>query len=240
MNGKYIYGLLILAALLPQSASATEEAPSAGELSYNITATSDYRFRGISQTLKDPALQGGFEYAIDNVIVGIWASNVNYGDTGSGNLEVDFYLTYDWVLSDSWSMQAGMEYNKYPGTHTDLNYDYGEVLLSSSYTIDVATITAEFNYTPKNTTDSGNGYYPRLSAALALPHDFVLDGGIGRQWAQNNEAFGYPDYTDWNLGIAYNWQGFTGKLEYIDTNISETACAKECDATAVLSVTKEF
>lgn len=71
-------------------------------------------------------------------------------------------------------------------------------------------------------------------------HDFALEAAIGRQWVEDNSAFGFPDYNTWKLGIAYTWQGFTGRLQYIDTTISKDVCPDGCDATLVASVTREL
>src|SRR5260221_1043536 len=59
----------------------------------NMTLVTDYRFRGISQTLGRPAIQGGFDYAHESgLYLGNWNSNVSSaaGYPG-GNLEMDFY-----------------------------------------------------------------------------------------------------------------------------------------------------
>lgn len=60
----------------------------------NMSIVSDYRFRGISQTMRQPAIQGGFDYShISGLYLGTWASNVDgtahyYNNT---SLEWDFY-----------------------------------------------------------------------------------------------------------------------------------------------------
>ena len=60
----------------------------AAEVSGNVAYATDYRFRGISQTDRDMALQGGFDYDFGNgFYLGTWASNVQFG----GSIEVDWY-----------------------------------------------------------------------------------------------------------------------------------------------------
>lgn len=64
------------------------------EVTGNISLVSDYRFRGISQTMRRPAIQGGFDYKDESgLYLGTWASNVDgtthfYNNT---SLEWDFY-----------------------------------------------------------------------------------------------------------------------------------------------------
>ena len=52
------------------------------EVSSTITVASDYDFRGITQTARDPALQASLDWAAESgLYVGAWASNVDFGDS---------------------------------------------------------------------------------------------------------------------------------------------------------------
>src|SRR5262245_47643526 len=99
-RGSFITGTVkscILAGALvgAMSLPAKADGPS---LSANIALTSDYIFRGISQTSANPAVQGGFDATWGIFWAGIWASNVDFGGSGVGpfghdiaNLEIDYY-----------------------------------------------------------------------------------------------------------------------------------------------------
>src|SRR2546428_434127 len=92
---KSILSLAVAAAVLvPGLAVAQQPAPS--PLTGNITLINDYRFRGISQTFHEPAIQGGFDYAhASGLYVGNWNSNVSQGaGFPGGNIEMDFYGGY--------------------------------------------------------------------------------------------------------------------------------------------------
>ena len=65
-----------LVALLATAGTAMAE----GEWSGNVAMTSDYTWRGVSQSNEDPAIQGGFDYANGLFYAGTWASNVDFGD----------------------------------------------------------------------------------------------------------------------------------------------------------------
>src|SRR3954471_5124535 len=103
---KYILPLAIAAcasasapAIAQQAAAATPPPP---PVTGNMTLVTDYRFRGISQTLGRPAIQGGFDYAHESgVYLGNWNSNVSSaaGYPG-GNLEMDFYGGYKKAFGD--------------------------------------------------------------------------------------------------------------------------------------------
>ena len=63
------------------------------QFSSTITATTDYDFRGITQTALDPALQISADYAFgeSGFAVGAWASNVDFGEGAATDYEVDLY-----------------------------------------------------------------------------------------------------------------------------------------------------
>ncbi|MCW8930992.1 MAG: TorF family putative porin, partial [Gammaproteobacteria bacterium] len=80
--------------VVPVSASAE----GFGSISANVALTTDYYFRGISQTDNDGALQGGFDWAHDSgAYAGVWASNVSFGDT---HLEFDTYAGFSNEVGD--------------------------------------------------------------------------------------------------------------------------------------------
>jgi len=65
------------------------------ELSGTVGVVSDYDFRGISLSAKDPALQGSIDWAADSgFYAGAWASNIDYGDGYDGNIELDLYAGF--------------------------------------------------------------------------------------------------------------------------------------------------
>jgi len=225
--------------MMPLSALA-EDAAFPGTFSASITGVTDYRFRGVSQTQEKPTIQAGADYAHPSGFkVGVWGSGVDFNTPGDGVVETDIFGLYAWELAP-FTMETGIYYYAYPGVSSNLKYNYGEAYGSVSYSYDIVTLAGCFFYTPQNFGDSGSGYYPQLSASVALPYDVTLDGAVGRQWIGKNAIFGLPDYTTWNAGIAYTYEGFTGKLQYVDTSISELHCAAGCDATVVVSITKAF
>jgi uncharacterized protein (TIGR02001 family) len=110
----------------------------------NISLVSDYRFRGISQTMRKPAIQGGFDYAhASGIYVGTWASNVDgtthfYNNT---SMEWDFYGGYKGKLfpcsAPDFGYNLGLIYYYYPGgkAHNSHNtrYNTAEFYLELSY-----------------------------------------------------------------------------------------------------------
>src|SRR5207244_6928689 len=109
---KSILSLAVAAAVLvPGLAAAQAAAPS--PLTGNVTLITDYRFRGISQTIGKPAFQGGFDYAhASGFYLGNWNSNVSeVAGYPGGNLEMDFYGGYERAVGDDGLEVGLLEYS---------------------------------------------------------------------------------------------------------------------------------
>ena len=110
--------------LLAAAVASTLAAPAAyAQFSANIGAVTDYRFRGISQTLGKPALQGGLDYAHSSgLYVGTWASTVSKDSYTNGKgLEVDIYAGWKKEVAKDWTIDVGALYYWYPSaTYTPL------------------------------------------------------------------------------------------------------------------------
>ena len=87
--------------------------------STNLTLTSDYIWRGVSQTDESGAIQGGIDFALPiGIYVGIWGSNVNFDDTkgDSATSEFDFYGGYTHTFDMGLGLDAGLIRYQYPRT----------------------------------------------------------------------------------------------------------------------------
>jgi uncharacterized protein (TIGR02001 family) len=114
------------------SGAAITQAESAWSTSANVALTSEYRFRGISQSNENPALQGGFDVGHESgFYFGTWGSTVDFdfseSDGGyNGSLELDYYAGYGADINDDWSWDIGYMYYDYPGDEGDEG-DYQEI-----------------------------------------------------------------------------------------------------------------
>ena len=98
------------------------QAEEPASLTGSLALTSDYAFRGLTQTNRDPALQGGLEYAsASGFYVGTWGSNISWlsdgQDSVSSSLEVDGYGGYRGTWGDAVSYDVGLLYYWYPGSY---------------------------------------------------------------------------------------------------------------------------
>jgi uncharacterized protein (TIGR02001 family) len=230
-----------------QGASADEPFDIPGEFSANVNLTSDYSFRGISQTDRGPALQGGFDYSADlgegfGFYAGVWGSNVNFNNGDEGDLELDGYGGFTYGVN-GFTFDLGTIYYAYPGAAGALEYDFWEVQGKVGYDFTVLSLTGSLNYSPDYFGGSDDAFYYKLASEVPLPRGFSLSGHLGRQTIEKNATFGTPDYTDWSLGVAYALEGFDLKLEYVDTDLSNSECGGGldiCDARVIASASKAF
>ena len=142
-----------IAQTTPAAAPAAPASPHT--ITGNVSLVSDYRFRGISQTFKEPAIQGGIDYAHSSgVYLGTWASNV-YGGTNAsglgvnyfnGSMEWDFYGGYKWEAFKDVTLDVGLLYYWYPGAKWAVptldRYNNTEVYLGAAW----QWLTVKYSY----------------------------------------------------------------------------------------------
>jgi uncharacterized protein (TIGR02001 family) len=122
MSKKTAIAAVLATAFVPGMISAAEPTPE-HTLAGNLGFFSQYIFRGLTQTNKEPALQGGFDYAHSSgLYAGTWASNISWlrdggAYRGGGSLETDFYGGYKPTFGD-FTLDLGTLYYWYPGDPT--------------------------------------------------------------------------------------------------------------------------
>ncbi len=219
-----------------------------GDFSANVALTTDYTFRGISQTSEIPAIQGGLDYDLSfsdaiGFNLGAWGSNVNFNDEDQAQVEIDYYGGFSGKLSDiDWS--AGVIYYSYPGAAGSLSYDYLESTIGLEYAFtDWLSASVGYNYSPDYFGDSGPFHYPNGGLTLSGPGRFspTLTATAGYSAIQDNTAWGTPNYWDWSVGASVTVEGFDLGVTYVDTNLSKTECGSEnCKSRGVFTVSRSF
>ncbi|WP_353157590.1 TorF family putative porin [Salinisphaera shabanensis] len=223
----------------------------AAEASANIAFTTDYRYRGVSQTDRDFAIQGGFDYALESgLYMGTWASNVDNfnpspvtGDNGA-QAEIDFYVGYGLALSDHWALDFNVLYYYYPGASTagDNNeIDFWEYTPGIAYSDDNMSAAFSVSYSDDFYNESGDAFYYNTSFEFPLEEWLTLGAHAGYQTVDENDLY-FEDYADWSISLATTQFGLDWSVAYIDTDLDDTACAGAniCGATAVGTISKSF
>ncbi len=196
-------------------------------LSYNVGVVSDYRYRGISQSRLQPALQGGIDYADKSgFYVGAWGSTIKWiKDSGAdkGNVEVDLYGGYKGTAGGIAYDVGFLRYeyvNNTLGNETNfVNANTNEVYGALTYGV----FTAKYSHAISNifgNPNSKNSYYLDLSANFDLGNGFTLTPHVGRQMINNAPDYSYNDYS---LTVAKDLgNGLTASLMVVDTNAKVT------------------
>jgi uncharacterized protein (TIGR02001 family) len=211
------------ATLMASSGMAMAEVTMSG----NVALTSDYQFRGITQTDEDPAVQGGFDVEHSSgLYAGVWASNVDFEiqTVDDAQLELDVYAGFSGSMTDKLGFDVGvLDYN-YPGADGSLKYDFTEVYGSLSYDFGPAAVTVGVNVSNDYFAGSGDSTWTYASLDIPLQNDFALAASYGDMSIDDNATWGTPDYNAWTLGISKELAGFGFDLTYSDTDLSKTEC----------------
>ena len=164
------------------------------EVSMNIGVTSNYVWRGVSQTDDQPAISGGVDWSgASGLYAGAWASNVDFGPDTSP-YELDLYGGYAGKVAD-FGYDVGLIYYTY---EPDDDANFLELALSGSWKF----LSAGLNYTLSGEADDDTGafvsgdlyYYGAFS--YDLPEDFNIGLTLGRYDFENDgigdiENYGY-------------------------------------------------
>ncbi|MCV2351657.1 TorF family putative porin [Paucibacter sp. Y2R2-4] len=236
---------LALAALFAGSVQAQDAAPAAAAspehtLTGNLSLNSDYRFRGISQTWRLPALQGGFDYAHrSGFYAGTWASNVSGNSYNNGaGLELDLYGGFKFSLTQDLTLDLGAlayvypgaKLNSAPGVASNKAYDNLDLYAGISAGAFSAKLSvAATDYFGLNSDTAGFAYFNSLaakgsskgSAYLDLNYNFDLGQGLtlgahlGYLHVRN---YGELSYTDAKLSISKEMLGLNWSAAVVGSN----------------------
>lgn len=200
----------------------------------NVALVSDYRFRGVSLSDKDPAIQGGFDLTLPSgFYVGTWASSVE--PVGSSELELDLYAGFGFEAGGA-EFDIGVLVYTYPGASDS---HYWEVYGSVGFETGLLESTFGFAYAPDQDNIGGeDNLYLYYDAVFPLGDTGLsLVGGLGYETGAFGDLDGDgDDKWDWRLGVAWSALGVDFELAYIDTSEN----TRESNATAVFMVSKAF
>lgn len=213
--------------------------PAHAELSVTLDAVSDYVYRGVSNNDEHPTPQVSVDWVHDSgVYVGAWGSHYDFNDGTNSHAEVDAYVGYATEWGDGWS--TDLYVTRLMFLDNAFGYDYTEFVARLGYDFGPLALTGTVTHTPKNLADSGNAEYYELEAQVPLPHELTASAALG-YWAIDDElAYGFSDYSNWRVGLAYPVEDFTLKLDYTDTDIPYLQCPEVCDSRFTLSISRSF
>jgi uncharacterized protein (TIGR02001 family) len=220
-----------------QSAPAEEHA-----ISYNAAVVSDYRFRGISQTRLDPALQVSADYTHNpsGFYVGTWLSTIKWTKDagGSGDVEIDLYGGKRGEITKDVTYDVGGLYYYYPKNGLDPSANtfelYGQVGFGPAYVKYSHALTDTFAF-----QNSKNSNYIDVGANFDIYDGYMLNLHAGRQTVKNSSDFNYNDY---KIGVTKDFGIVTVALAAIkaDTSAYQSMGKNLAKTGAILTVSKTF
>ena len=172
----------------------TASAASAQDVAFNVAVTSDYVFRGYSQTNEDPAIQGGIDVTSGSFYGGIWASNVDFGD--DTDIEVDIYGGYK-TEAAGFAFDVGFVAYGYINAPAGADYDYVEAKAAVSRAVGPVTLGAVAFYSPDFFGLDEEAVYAEVNAAYSVA-GLTFSAAYGEQTLDVND-----DYATWNIGASY-------------------------------------
>lgn len=228
-------GVLMLAAATPALAQDETEPAPAVTVSGSVGVVSDYRFRGISQTDGNFAVQGGLTISHESgFYIGAWGSSIDDYVTvhGTPNQELDLIAGYKTTF-DGLTVDVGAIYYVYPGTRLagdDSASDFIEPYLALSYAIGPVTAKGTVAYAPKQKAlaidqgatgllDDEDNLYLGADLSATIPNTPVgLTAHLGHTFGPSWLSGPTDEYTDWALGATYTWNALTLGIQYVDTD----------------------
>lgn len=227
----------------PPAAAEEADPPKDVTVSGSVALVSDYRFRGVSQSDEEAALQGGLTISHKSgLYAGTWASNLaGYGAFGGSNLELDLFAGYKHPIGGA-TVDVGVTYFSYPGG-SDLT-DFFEPYVKVSGTVGPASLLGgvayappqralgNFSATPFSRGQAEDNFYIWGDGSVGVPKTpFTLKAHVG--YSDGNPGLG-PNgtsvaptgkYVDWLLGVDAAVGPVTLGVAYVDTSISAAAAA---------------
>jgi uncharacterized protein (TIGR02001 family) len=160
-------------------------AQSIAEVSMNIGATSNYIWRGMTQTSDEAAISGGLDWnSAMGLYAGTWVSNVSSG------YELDLYGGYKGEVGD-FGYDAGVIIYTYD---SDADADFTELLFAADWKF----LSGGINYTlSADNNDAEGDFYYFAGLDFDLPQDFAVGGVIG---TYDFDAGG--DYTHFQVNLS--------------------------------------
>ncbi len=233
-------------ALAQTAPAAAPETATPGPFTANVTLTNDYRYRGISQSNFQPAIQGGFDYAHSSgFYVGNWNSSISWisdaastvGNSASAPIEMDFYAGFKHEWSKGFAADVGILQYYFPTSNLSAfatNPNSTELYVAQNFTFDAITGYVKFSYavTPLfGTLNSTGSNYTDLTVNYDTGvWGLSLNGHVGYQAVAGRVADGsisnasLYSYTDWKLGVTKDFgSGFAGAIAYVGTNAKNGA-----------------
>ena len=212
---------------------AAEEAAGPVTLTGGVAVVSDYRFRGVSLSDKEFAVQPYLTVKHESgLYVGTWASNL--ADNAGDDVEVDLYAGF--AGGEDLTYDVSATYYMYPGVSS---FNYLELTGKLGSTVGPATVGVQLSYVPsQDNTGNNDNIYFGTNAAIAIPNSPISI--VGTMGIEDGAFTAGSEKVDWSLGLTAAVSGFTLGVSYVDANRETIFAPRDSAAGVVFSVSYGF
>ncbi len=240
-----LFGVVSMASLAPL---AQAEEGAWGPVTGGAALTSDYRFRGISQSDRDAAVQGWLQYDhASGFFFNVWASSIDFNDAADARVEVDFTAGYNFNLGPETTGSAKAVYYWYADADIPSGtgeYDYWEFIGNVGHDFGKFSMTGEIAYSPDYFGETGDAWaltggvaVPVMDTFLFFTDGLEASGHVGHQWIDIG-----TDYMYYDFGATASWGQFALDVRWVDTDLRTSECfgTQNCEGGIVLTVSAEL
>jgi uncharacterized protein (TIGR02001 family) len=165
-------GMTLVAALGVASVAPAH----AAELSGTATLTTEYVWRGTTQTQGDPAVQASVKVAGESgLYASVWGSNVEFAPETHASSELDFTVGWAGNLGEDWSADVNVLHYRYPSTTVDLNWTElnGTLAYRGNYWVSLG-------YSPEALGYDADGVYALVGAKFPVNDALRIEASVAR------------------------------------------------------------
>lgn len=246
-NAMRVTGMMVMAGV-SFAAVPAQAAQDWGVLAGYVDWTNDYRFYGLSESAREPAVQAGLHWlARENFYAGIFASQVRFRDFRGTSVETDFYAGRHFLF-DANDLNLELLYADYPDSHGHPSYappgaiypTYDFLELSGELTHDfgAASIGGKVYWEPSLSRFKPEVWSLNGSASYPLLDWLKVSANLGHQWSSLTS-----EQTHWDIGATatHGWQ-WTFDVRYYGSDIARADCyhTNWCSPAVVAKLTYTF
>ena len=233
--------------------------PAWGTVTGSVAFTTNYNFRGFSQTNDDPALQGSLTYTHPTgIYLYTWMSNVDF-NTPSTDVGAHLEIDLGGGISNNigkWHYDLGFTYYLYPGANDNNTatktaaipeLNYYEFYAKGGYDFGVAQVLASVYGSPNNFGKTGAEVYYNGNVTVPLPFlpwNASLSGWVGYQTFLDDDKKGaLVDYIDYSVGAGFvvPYGNIALDFRWVGTDMNTSECGlNTCKGTFIFTATKSF
>lgn len=255
---RLLLALVLVAPLLVAVPAASQDfdtdVPSAVVVEASATVLTDFRFRGVSQSDREPAAQASVTVRHESgLAVGAFVSSQQGRDIGdplfgTGDVRAELFASYAAPLSSGLRGEVGATAYLFPDRLAGRNTNFVEPYAALSYDLGPAEARVAAAYAPAGQSALGRDDSLYLSADLTVgvpttpftvaAHLGHTDGSLARRGGLAD-----GDRLDWSVGVEGVQGPLVGGVRYVDTDVTgrgRLADRLGADATVVLFVGVRF